>query len=341
MGDRLADRLRGARLGHPRGVDQLGRHRPSRRGGQAHDREGVPGQRPAAGEHDLPQALRQPPDAVARAGREQLLGIERVAVGLGEHLVGQRGGGRLAEDPGQDGGALLARERQEPMARHGLAAQQLGDELPQRRARGVPVAIGHDERQPLVLHVTCHIRDQVPRAAVGPVEVLDDEQHRPRARQPAQQAQQQLVQAPGRVRRIRGRGVGATRDEIGQDPRQLLAGARGQPSGRIGGDRARDLAQRRRDREVGALALLELHAVAPEHREAGGVGALHELGDEARLADPRLAGDQRDRGDAAGGVVAGRLQRGQLPGSADEVRARDPPRHGTEYPRGRVHIGRG
>ena len=85
---------------------------------------------------------------------------------------------------------------------------------------------------------------------------------------------------------------------------------------------AHERPQRSEQGRVGQLALAELDAVAPEDDDTGLARADHELVGEPRLADARLAGDQRQRGAALCGVAQGGLQLRELAGPPDEARAR-------------------
>ena len=116
------------------------------------------------------------------------------------------------------------------------------------------------------------------------MDVLEDEHERLRLGQAPQEGEQELEHAPLRERAL---GAGLGRVELGQQRRE----ARGAAAELVGAQAA----QRADDRRVGQLAVAEVDAVAGEHARALRAGAGGELGDQARLADARLAGDQRDR----------------------------------------------
>jgi hypothetical protein len=78
------------------------------------------------------------------------------------------------------------------------------------------------------------------------------------------------------------------------------------------------------DRREGQLAVAEVDAVAGEHARALGAGAGAELGDQAGLADARLAGDERDRGPAIGRALERRGEARELALAPHELRTRDP-----------------
>jgi hypothetical protein len=77
----------------------------------------------------------------------------------------------------------------------------------------------------------------------------------------------------------------------------------------------------------GHLAVAEVNALAGQHPRAARVGAIGQLGDEARLADAGLAGDERHRRAAVGGAIERGEKAGKLALAADELRAGHPLRH--------------
>src|SRR6201999_1574419 len=68
---------------------------------------------------------------------------------------------------------------------------------------------------------------------------------------------------------------------------------------------------------VGQLALAQLHALAADDADAVRAGGALELRDEPRLAEPGLAGDERERR----ALLERLAQLGQLAGPADEAGA--------------------
>ena len=83
-------------------------------------------------------------------------------------------------------------------------------------------AIGEDQRDRRVAQVADQEAEEVAGRAVGPVEILDDDDHRRDPGQPVQDAEQQFEQAalggPGVEA-----GLGAVRrgTEVGDEPREL------------------------------------------------------------------------------------------------------------------------
>ena len=163
------------------------------------------------------------------AGRDQLLGVERVALGASEQIVDQPRLGPPAEDALELRPQLLAREARHRHAGHRGRALGLGQERAQRMAPVQLVGpVGGHERDPLAPRGADQEGEEVACRAVGPVQVLDHQQQRLAvARQAAQQGQQQLEQP------ALGQGAGGRRAvglaELGQQRRE--------PGRRRAGDR--------------------------------------------------------------------------------------------------------
>ena len=127
------------------------------------------------------------------------------------------------------------------------------------------------------------------RGAVGPVQVLDYEHHRPVLTERLEQSQQALEDA-----------------SLG-DPLAPVAGAEaGQQRVEAGAMRGRKRVESRipvahqrtksaKQRGVRQLALAQLHGVAPQDPRALLASPLHELVGEPRFAYARLTGDHRQR----------------------------------------------
>ena len=107
-----------------------------------------------------------------------LLDEERVAAGAPVHLVDKRVGGLATGRAGDQRAHLVAAEAGEGdrgglcHQRHHQRAQRVVDGL------DLGVAIGADEQQPLEPRVLCGELEQSQRGAVGPVEVVEDDNHR-------------------------------------------------------------------------------------------------------------------------------------------------------------------
>ena len=109
-------------------------------------------------------------------------------------------------------------------------------------------------------------------------------------------------------------GAAAGRRRAGQQRRDARrapeSSARRRPSGRAGAGRTRAART--------AARLAEVDAVAGEHQRVPLARDALELGEQARLADARLAGHERDDGCSCG-VSERRFQRGELGRAADEA----------------------
>ena len=118
--------------------------------------------------------------------------------------------------------------------------------------------------------------------------------------------------------------------ETREDLRQRAArGAGERGERRVAG--AGERAQGADDRRVRQLALAQLDAVAADHAHAVRARRALELAEQARLADARLAGHERERGAAVDGLGERGAQFLELGGAADEARAGDPGRHDPQY----------
>ena len=145
------------------------------------------------------------------------------------------------------------------------------------------------------------------------MDVLEDEHERLRLAQSTQQAEQELEHAALRERALVA-GLGGV--ELRQERRETRCAAAELVRAQA--------AQGTDDRGVGQLAVTEVHAVAGEHARALFAGAGAQLGDQARLADARLARDQHDRRAPVGRALERRAEPGQLALAPNEVRTRDP-----------------
>ena len=234
--------------------------------------------------HDLLRGLRQPLHArdeqVAQrlgqlvaavgGGREQLLGVERVALAALEQPVGELVGRRRVEDRGDLRDQLVAAEAREAEAVDAGRALELGQQRPQRMAAVQLVrAVGDDERERLVARAAHEEGEEVARRLVGPVQVLEHEHDGLDAAQALDQREQRLEHA--RLVGAVAFGSGARRAELRHQLGERRARGRRERLGEIGaaldklaGDRPQRVDQRRvRDRRAA-----QLQAVADEHARA-------------------------------------------------------------------------
>jgi hypothetical protein len=190
-------------------------------------------------------------------------------------------------------------------------------------------AVGRDQDDPLVPQTTSDERQQIPRRAVGPVDVLDDEHHRLALAQALEQDEETIEQARlGPLGRRLGAGLGAAGDELGDEPTELPR-RRVDQAGEDGGVRdPEEAAKRLGDRgERQSLLRAQADASAVEHEAARVTGAVRELTDEAALADSRLPADENDGRRAAFGPFERCLERAHLGHPADQDRARESGAH--------------
>ena len=114
-----------------------------------------------------------------RRGAGQLLQEERVPLGPLEDGLRQRRIGGRPEDGGEQRNGIGPPEPLDAQVAHAGAAFELGDEAPQRvSGRQVVAAVGHDHRQRRLWARGGQVRDEIPGGAVGPVDILDDQEHR-------------------------------------------------------------------------------------------------------------------------------------------------------------------
>jgi hypothetical protein len=253
------------------------------------------------------------------AARTQHLGDqERVARGLGHQPAGGGGvgpgvaRGAQASHQLQHLGLGQAPQRQPP---HPAVAVERQHDVTQGVA-GLQVVVagdGHHQhgRVARMAHQVAHEQQGV---VVGPLEVVEDQQHRAFLGRRRHQVGHRPEQ-PGTA-------VGARRPAGGvqrwQHRRQLgprLVAQRGQLAGRGGGHVA---VQCLHQRLIGDDRLL---VAPPEQQEPAPLAhPAGDLGREPRLADPGLAGHHHDVAGAAHCLVPRLRQRGQLGLAADERR---------------------
>ena len=162
-----------------------------------------PGEPPA---DDLAHALGRA--QLARVGERapELADEERVAAGQLADLAGDLRVGA------HEFGHLVARQPSQPQAHDVLGAAQVGQRLAQR-LRHVGVAEGGQHQQARAGAAARQVPQQAERRPVGPVRVLEHEQHRAVLADPRQQVGDRGVQAVADRVRV---GVGRFAPEFGQ-----------------------------------------------------------------------------------------------------------------------------
>ena len=276
------------------------------------------------------------------AGRdEQLLAKECVATAPGMDRLDERHVQVVAGDRAELLARLAPVERHEREPFHATGPLELGQERQQRMAAVELVrAVREQEHHRDIAQVPDEEPEQVPGRAVGPMQVLDDEHDRRPRRQALEDAEEQLEQAA--LARAVAEGTGRApagsghRPEVGDQPGQLGATLAEDDVELFRVGSADEPAQGFGDRGVRHRALAEVDAAADQHDGALGLRDRGDLGDDPRLADTSLTGQQRRAAVSLVGRLQGRAQSADLAGSADEDWAGDADRHGVDY-----HAGHG
>ncbi len=294
----LADEVRGER-GVERLDERLARQ-PARR------REHVEAQL-AAGDRGEPEdvagRLAEPLEparehlahALRHAGRprlpdlaQDLLDEERVAAGLAPDRAGERSR-RVGAEPRRDERVDVALpEAVERDAPHEAVAAQVGQQRAERRRRLVRPGRGEDQHRPE--RGAREVAQQQQRRAVGPVQVVEHQEHGLPGRRARQQRCRRLEQAVALASRVARRGRAERRQPVG-----LV----GDEAAELGGERqgaqllARAVSQVRPQRLGERLVRRDrvLVGAAVEDGRPALVSRARELGRQAGLADPRLPGD--------------------------------------------------
>ena len=321
-----------------RGADQPARHELVHRGGggpvvQLRHRGGELGiervaghgggveQHPRAGRDRVELGGQRAGDAVghavqvhrrARAVRpRELLQIERVAAAVG--VDGLRG---RADERGRL--LLVQRRRREPLER---ALPQRGGCCGGHRRRRLALARRRRHQHRARGQPPQQRRQRGGRGGVEPVRVVEPEQERG----PGGERRQQVAQGPVHAVAVGGLGLGQRAQrgqEAGQGARVLQAEPLDAPVAQHG-------VQRLGQRCVGEVEL-GLRGPRARHPEPVAVGARRQLGQQPRLADPRLALDHQGARRPVPHPSERARQRGELTIAPDQgrgVHARDcPPR---------------
>ena len=170
------------------------------------------------------------------------------------------------------------------------------------------------------------VGQEVQTRAIGPVDVLDQQENRCQARQPVEEEQHLLEHAP------RSEGIGA-------GPHQARLPKPGQQSSEIGPtgphklvqlprrQLVRQATQRLYERSERRGLAPKVDAAAFEHADPERTRARRDLPEEARLANACFPRNEEDGGLSKAHLVQCRHDSIQLAASAHERRARDPQGH--------------
>ena len=214
---------------------------------------------------------------------------------------------------------LVAREAGQPQPDHVVGAAQVGESVRERlRQVGLGVAEGGEQQHPRPAAGPRQVAQEQQCRGVGPVPVLDHEQHRPAA-----DAREQI--GHGRVQPVAlGVGIGLHRvrqiahpgRQIGEQTRQLAARGAQRGAQLDGLQDAGEVIEGLHERAVRRVDDRIAAAVEDERATAGRLAG--ELAHEAALARAGLAAEQHDAAPLALRHRQQRPQRVQLGRAADE-----------------------
>ncbi len=162
--------------------------------------------------------------------------------------------------------------------------------------------VRHEEGDRHAAECLDEVRGEVEGGAVGPVQVLEDDEQRLIGSEALEQAQHRLEQ----LRSLLGRALGRLAERGHQSRQQPAGGAedRGELLGRGGPGEIAERLDQRRERQA---LRSELHAVARQHPHPGRRREPRRLVHEPGLADSRLAGEEHQAG--LGGAGRGEQRR--------------------------------
>ncbi len=246
---------------------------------------------------DAAQSLREPLAAAARfrRGRGEFLGEERVPVGAPDDGVDKGRAGRCAGDGGQQFDEFATLEPLQVDALDARLALGLGQPRCQRMAAMQFVtAEGRDHEKSLVACIPRQEGEQVTGRTVGPVHVLDDEQDGIRLTEPAEQPQRPLEDAGLEPFGLARQGdLGTDRRHLGDQPGELWQARSSRLGDRVGVDLAGQRAKGFDDRPEREPILAERDRATLDDQPVAITQTADGLFDQAALADPGLATDER------------------------------------------------
>ena len=270
---------------------------------------------------------------------DELLDEERVAVRLLAQLAG--GVRRRAGELGHLGGVEAAQRdpRERPVA------LEVGEDLGQRVVLvELGVAVGAEQQRGAEARRAHEVAAEQQRGAVGPVQVVDDRQHRAAAGQALDERDDRGVEVAQLALGVARTGRGEPRHAPAQLRQQAgeLRPFGAQQGGQL---RVGDAGQRAAQHLDPGPEREQLVLVAAPVEDGEVPRRVRHLGDQPRLADPALAGDEDDGRFARAGAPELRLQPGERLAPADErclqrrrqaIRQRRPRRRPWASPRAAV-----
>ena len=259
----------------------------------------VAGELGRADQDGVADGVRERDVAAARAGqgerRGELLDEERHALGAILDRPGQRRRGRAAERLRKQRRGVLELERRErQLAEMAAAAQLVAQAAHAMVARQAVRAICRDDEHGQLVERRCERRQQLEGPLVGPLQVVEEDQH-------VALAGDMRERAPHRLEQGRAVARGGRLAELGQDQRQV------RPQRAAAREAIRRRAQVRPqggdDRPVRRRAALTRAGVEHEC-----VGALGELARQAGLAHSRVAAHEQHGAASRAGLLQRRLE---------------------------------
>ena len=251
---------------------------------------------------------------------DQLLDEERVAAGL----VADDRGQAFVEAAGDQVPHLVRVEGFDLDPRRRQPALKLAEGLRQvalRRQLGVTVDAEREDAPQRV--VAGHRGEQAQGRAVGPVQVVEDDQHRPSRRETADHPHHRTEQGlPFRleVGSRSGRGQVHATGQLRQEPRE----GRAVTTDDVGRVDVTELTHRRLQQAAPDPEGPDLIGVRPAVEDRDVIPAGRQLGREPRLADPAFAGQQRDPQLAGRGQVQLGLELAEDLVATDQATGLDP-----------------
>ena len=186
-----------------------------------------------------------------------------------------------------------------------------------------------DDEQPLVACIAGQEREEIACRAVGPVQVLDDEEDRGLLPEPAEESEDPLEDPCLEPFDLAGR-RGPVVDDRGQlrdQPRELREAGSGRRRDALAVDVTNQGAQGLDDRTERQAIIAQGDRASLEDEPLTLADGRGELGDETALADARLATDQEQSRVAGRDGVGRREERLELTDATDEDGAGKPPSH--------------
>jgi FAD/FMN-containing dehydrogenase len=252
----------------------------------------------------------------------QLAHEERVAAGKIADRPRQLGRAGAGAGPVDELAHLGVRQATQPQAHDGVGAAQVGQRLRQQLGKvGLRVAEGGKQQHPRAARRPRQVAQEQQRRRVGPVPVLQREQHGSTT-DPREQLRHRRVQPVALRIRIglhRRRQRAHAGRQVGQQARQLAAGGAQRASQLLRFQHPHEVLERLDERAVGRVH--DRVARAVEHERAAPGGLRGELAHEAALARAGLAADERHAPALVVGGGQERPQRLELGGAADEGEA--------------------